>query len=122
MKILKVPYAEKDEAKGLGARWNSARKAWYVPDGVDEAPFSRWFAAGGSEGASAAGGTGARSGASRDSYSGDPVTGKYYVELAHDCSPFTVCPQCAPLLAKSGWSEAHAALTQMVVCLHSTAK
>ena len=39
MKILKVPYAEKDQAKALGARWNNERKSWYVPDGQDAAPF-----------------------------------------------------------------------------------
>lgn len=40
--LLKVPYAEKDEAKQLGARWDPKRKKWYVPAGVDSAPFSRW--------------------------------------------------------------------------------
>ncbi|TWI69690.1 hypothetical protein IP91_00763 [Pseudoduganella lurida] len=40
--FLKVPFAEKDEAKGLGARWDPARKKWYVPQGVNPAPFSRW--------------------------------------------------------------------------------
>ncbi|XLZ70402.1 DUF5710 domain-containing protein [Massilia sp. SR12] len=42
--FLKVPYAEKDEAKRLGARWDPTRKKWYVPQGVDAAPFSRWIA------------------------------------------------------------------------------
>lgn len=41
--LLKVPYAEKDEAKQLGARWDPKRKKWYVPQGVDTAPFSRWI-------------------------------------------------------------------------------
>ncbi|WP_229632085.1 DUF5710 domain-containing protein [Pseudoduganella violaceinigra] len=40
--ILNVPYAEKDEAKRLGARWDAARKKWYVPPGVSMEPFSRW--------------------------------------------------------------------------------
>jgi len=40
--ILNVPYAEKDEAKSLGARWDPKRKKWYVPPGVDAGPFSRW--------------------------------------------------------------------------------
>lgn len=34
---------EKDEAKRLGARWNSATKRWYVPVGIDKAPFARWM-------------------------------------------------------------------------------
>lgn len=40
---LNVPYAEKDEAKQLGARWDPKRKKWYVPNGVDPAPFGRWL-------------------------------------------------------------------------------
>ena len=40
--FLNVPYAEKDEAKRLGARWDPARKKWYVPNGVDAEQFSRW--------------------------------------------------------------------------------
>ena len=40
---LTVPFAQKDEAKGLGARWDPARKLWYVPEGVDTAAFQRWF-------------------------------------------------------------------------------
>lgn len=40
---LQVPFAEKDEVKRLGARWDGAGKVWYVPDGVDVQPFSRWL-------------------------------------------------------------------------------
>lgn len=40
--VLKVPFAEKDAAKALGARWDAAKKKWYVPQGVDPAPFSKW--------------------------------------------------------------------------------
>lgn len=42
MLFLNVPFAQKDEAKTLGARWNADKKKWYVPDGVDTTPFSRW--------------------------------------------------------------------------------
>lgn len=38
---LNVPFAEKDEAKALGARWDPTRKCWYVQD-RDLAPFARW--------------------------------------------------------------------------------
>lgn len=41
--MLKVPFAEKDEAKQLGARWDAKQKKWYVPLGTDLAPFSRWL-------------------------------------------------------------------------------
>ncbi len=40
---LKVPFNEKDQAKSLGARWNAESKHWYVPQGVDAAPFEKWF-------------------------------------------------------------------------------
>lgn len=40
---LAVPFAEKDQAKALGARWDAARKCWYVQDAKDLAPFARWL-------------------------------------------------------------------------------
>ena len=40
---LKVPFHEKDIAKGLGARFDMARKAWYVEAGADIKPFSAWM-------------------------------------------------------------------------------
>ena len=40
---LKVPFSEKDQAKSLGARWNAELKLWYVPIGVESAPFAKWF-------------------------------------------------------------------------------
>ena len=39
---LKVPFAEKDEAKKLGARWDAGKKLWYIQDKEDLAPFARW--------------------------------------------------------------------------------
>ena len=39
---LSVPYAQKDEAKALGARWDPSRKRWYVPEGIDKSLFQRW--------------------------------------------------------------------------------
>lgn len=105
MKILKVPYAEKDQAKALGARWNSERKTWYVPDGQPSAPFEQWLV-GAQDGAAA---NAAPAKVKVDSYASEPVTGTYYLALEHACNPFAVCPQCAPLLDKSGWSAAHVA-------------
>lgn len=40
---LKVPFKEKDEAKSFGARWNPGGKHWYIPEGVDVAPFEKWM-------------------------------------------------------------------------------
>ena len=40
---LKVPFVEKDTAKALGARWDAAKRIWYVKDVSDLTPFSRWI-------------------------------------------------------------------------------
>ena len=40
---LNCPYAEKDVAKGLGARWDAARKVWFIVDVEDLTPFMRWI-------------------------------------------------------------------------------
>ena len=40
---LVTPFADKDQAKALGARWDAARKLWYIVDVADLAPFMRWI-------------------------------------------------------------------------------
>lgn len=114
MILLKVPYAEKDEAKALGARWNPTRKCWYVPDGKDTAPFARWIA----EGAASAGTDGAaKAPSSRDAHGAKPVTGSKYVELPHACNPFEECAACRPKLIESGWLEAHQSVRKLLAGL-----
>ena len=39
---LTVPYEQKDTAKRLGARWDPGAQRWYIPAGIDPAPFARW--------------------------------------------------------------------------------
>jgi hypothetical protein len=39
---LNVPFAQKDEAKALGARWDAVQKKWFVPADKDIALFARW--------------------------------------------------------------------------------
>lgn len=39
---IQVPFAEKDEAKQLGAKWDRQQQSWYVPKGQNVEPFSRW--------------------------------------------------------------------------------
>ncbi|MFA6051587.1 MAG: DUF5710 domain-containing protein [Methylobacter sp.] len=39
---LNVPFAQKDEAKLLGARWDAVNKKWYSPAGMDITLFARW--------------------------------------------------------------------------------
>lgn len=41
---LTVPFAEKDQAKAAGARWDRRAKSWYAPDGADLAALDRWRA------------------------------------------------------------------------------
>ncbi len=45
MILLDVPFAEKETAKSLGARWNPAEKKWYVPDDLaaELDKFNRWI-------------------------------------------------------------------------------
>ena len=44
---LNCPYAEKNQAKDLGARWDNDAKKWYVPNDVDRNLFKRWWPTGG---------------------------------------------------------------------------
>jgi len=39
---LNVPFAEKDEAKALGARWDAVKKKWYATTNKDITLFARW--------------------------------------------------------------------------------
>ena len=40
---LVTPFAEKDAVKALGARWDAAKKVWYITDVADLTPFQRWI-------------------------------------------------------------------------------
>ncbi len=42
--FLTVPFAEKDQAKAAGAKWDKDHKAWYVPPGATPEAFRRWMA------------------------------------------------------------------------------
>lgn len=41
--MLEVPYAEKDEAKHLGAKWDPDMRKWFVPKGCDMKLFYKWI-------------------------------------------------------------------------------
>lgn len=43
MLYLNVPYEEKDEAKKLGALWNTTLKTWFIPDNANPAQFEKWL-------------------------------------------------------------------------------
>lgn len=40
---LVTPFADKEKAKALGARWDSTQRLWYIVDAVDLTPFMRWI-------------------------------------------------------------------------------
>lgn len=91
--FLTVPFAEKDQAKSLGARWNADKKKWYVPAGIELAPFKKWVTT------TAAGGdnvvTSNRIAAAPSMEEiGLTITGDKYVARTHDCIPWMPCTQC----------------------------
>ncbi|WP_310386921.1 exodeoxyribonuclease VII large subunit [Roseateles sp.] len=47
--LLKASYQDRSRVKELGARWNPELKTWYVPEGMDLAPFAPWLAGSGTE-------------------------------------------------------------------------
>lgn len=42
---LNVPFAQKDTAKALGARWDATLKKWYAPADKNIALFAQWHTA-----------------------------------------------------------------------------
>lgn len=41
--VLSTAFKDKDQVKSLGARWDAERRCWYVPEGLDLAPFAAWL-------------------------------------------------------------------------------
>ena len=92
---LKVPFAEKDQAKKLGARWDPAHKVWYVDSAADMSRFSKWSATPHEEtvGDSV---TPKNPPASKQASAGMDIVGSEYVERPRicDCLPWDVCDKC----------------------------
>jgi len=95
---LKVPFAEKDEAKKLGAKWDIARKIWYVDSKVDMAPFSRWSPTP-HEGSGGDDFPAKSASAPKQQATGKVIVGSGYVEQARvcECLPWDVCKKCEPM-------------------------
>jgi hypothetical protein len=92
---LKVPFAEKDQAKKLGARWDAGRKVWYVEGKDDVSPFSRWSPT--PHDPSAGDVAPPQRVAARTAESSGKVhVGSHYVAQPRvcDCLPWEVCDQC----------------------------
>lgn len=90
---LKVPFAEKDEAKKLGARWDAARKLWYVEGKADLSPFARWSPSA-HDGAAAA--PAAQTAGRKMEASSLVIVGSSYraCQPVCECPPWEVCPRC----------------------------
>ena len=41
--FIDVPYAEKDDARVLGAKWDRNVQSWYIPKGLNTELFSKWM-------------------------------------------------------------------------------
>lgn len=94
---LKVPFAEKDAAKTLGARWDAANKLWYVADKADMAPFAKWKPTPHDASASAAPSASGRAPAKATAPAAGIVQiGSKYVELPRvcECLPWDDCDKC----------------------------
>ena len=99
---LKVSFAEKDEAKKLGARWDAAQKIWYVEGKADMAPFAKWSPT--AQPSPAAGEPAAKSApAGKQQSPGKLVVGENYVEQARvcECLPWDVCDKCRSMALTS---------------------
>ena len=98
---LKVPFAEKEEAKKLGARWDAARKIWYVGNNADLSLFSKWSPVPHDDSVVAP--QLKMSLAKKQQASGQVIVGSAFVkqERQCDCLPWDVCEKCAPMALKN---------------------
>ena len=96
---LHVPFAEKDEAKRLGARWNAAGKVWYVENKADLSPFARWLPR---QDAMAASGT--PTPAKQQHTVASVIRASNFVAPARicDCLPWDVCDACRSTALDNG--------------------
>jgi hypothetical protein len=99
---LKVPFADKDAAKKLGARWDAARKIWYVVDNADIAPFAKWSPT--SHDASSAAPALQKLAPARTETTGKVHAGSNYVERPRvcECLPWDVCGKCQATALNAG--------------------
>lgn len=99
---LKVPFSEKDAAKKLGARWDAARKIWYVLNQNDLAPFAKWSLTPHDD-ADASMPVPKKANASRTESSGKVYVGSEYVVRPRvcECLPWEDCEKCAATAASA---------------------
>jgi hypothetical protein len=99
---LKVPFADKEAAKKLGARWDAARKIWYVADNADIAPFAKWSPT--PHDASSSAPVSIKTVPARTETTGKAHVGSNYVERPRvcECLPWDVCAKCQATALNAG--------------------
>lgn len=92
---LKVPFAEKDQARKLGARWDAGRKRWYIEGHLDAALFAQWQPTP-HVGSAAALPVQARKAPGREPSAEKVHVGSRFVALPRvcDCLPWDDCDRC----------------------------
>lgn len=93
---LKVPFAEKDQAKKLGARWDAARKLWYIDGGLDLGLFSQWQPTPHDPSAAVSSSAPRRSASSKLMAEAKVQVGSRFVALPRvcNCLPWDDCDKC----------------------------
>jgi hypothetical protein len=96
---LKVPFAEKDEAKALGAKWDAAKKIWYALNPADASLFARWLPAGAASSGAAGPASASSSRTAKPPAAASAkgfTVGSRFVEQPRvcDCLPWDSCAQC----------------------------
>jgi hypothetical protein len=43
MIYLDCPFSDKEECKSYGGKWDSEKKKWYIPDGINSSQFKKWI-------------------------------------------------------------------------------
>lgn len=92
---LKVPFAEKNAAKKLGARWDAVNKLWYMTEMTDMAAFAKWNPTPRESASAVAPGRPAAKAAQPEEV-GKVYVGSKYVERPRVCAclPWDVCDKC----------------------------
>jgi hypothetical protein len=98
---LKVPFADKDEARRLGARWDAARKIWYIQNVENIEQFVRWMAPGTTKPAA----TVPVEKKVRPPPAPKTTQGAAFFSIRCDCLPWEPCQSCLAAVASAGWGE-----------------
>lgn len=89
---LNCPFPEKDQAKALGARWDGARKTWYIVDVEDLTPFMRWI--------------GHKAIEKAEKHEASPHVQRQRAKVREKMlTPITTYPECARLVSTCGCTE-----------------